>query len=59
MLRFYLIGTFQSSLNSRLTTYIKKQKGTITIQYVDLTSNESYSYNGNKAMSAASTLKLP
>nr|WP_151534713.1 serine hydrolase [Cytobacillus depressus] len=50
---------FQQEINKELAAYIKGQKGVITVHYVDLTTNESYSYNGNNAASAASTLKLP
>lgn len=50
---------FSKKLSADLKKYLKKAGGTVTLQYRDLITGESYQLNGRKSGHAASTIKLP
>lgn len=50
---------FQEELSKEINSYIKKSGGDIAIEYLDLTSHETYYRNNEKGYMAASTIKLP
>ncbi|ETI68964.1 serine hydrolase [Neobacillus vireti] len=50
---------FRNDLSVDLNQYIKEAGGTITLQYQDLTTGETFDINDKTAGRAASTIKLP
>lgn len=51
--------TFTENVSSELNNYIKKQNGTITVDYRDITTKEAFQIKPHKRLPSASTIKLP